>query len=151
MTNPLHFLQKGPVFATAVIAGTMAAKKTSDLIPLCHPLSLSSCTIDVTVHGKEDLQLKDASSGKAIKVEIDEVAPYVKILATVRARERTGVEMEAMTAASVAALTIVDMCKSVVSSTELDILSVRVLEKHKIPDEGEPTSLLSNKNSKSVW
>lgn len=133
------------MFSTAVLAGTMAAKKTSDLIPLCHPLRLASCTIDVSVHGVDDLKLNPNHP-----VEVDSVAPYVKIRATVSARERTGVEMEALTAASVAALTIIDMCKSVVSSTQLDILSVRVMEKHKIGNDpdAKPTS---QRNSLGIW
>jgi cyclic pyranopterin phosphate synthase len=81
---------KGDVFATARIAGIMAAKRTSDLIPLCHPLSLTHAS-----------------------VELEPVADGVRITATVETDGKTGVEMEALTAASVAALTLYDMCKAV--------------------------------------
>jgi cyclic pyranopterin monophosphate synthase len=82
--------KKGDVLGVARIAGIMAAKRTSDLIPLCHPLPISAVTLDL---------------------EVTEAA--VEIIATVRTTGQTGVEMEALTAASVAALTIYDMCKSV--------------------------------------
>ncbi|MEM6319775.1 MAG: cyclic pyranopterin monophosphate synthase MoaC [Bacteroidota bacterium] len=82
--------KKGPVFQTAIIAGVMGAKKTSELIPLCHPLSLDNCQI--TIH------LNDA---KEIVVEC-----------TASLSGKTGVEMEALTGATVAALTIYDMCKA---------------------------------------
>lgn len=82
--------KKGPVFHTAIIAGTMAAKKTSDLIPLCHPLALENCKITIGVN------------------ELSEVV----IQCTATITSKTGVEMEALTGASVAALTIYDMCKA---------------------------------------
>lgn len=82
--------KKGPVFQTAIIAGTMAAKKTWDLIPLCHPLALENCKINITVN--EDNE--------------------VVIQCTATITSKTGVEMEALTGASVAALTIYDMCKA---------------------------------------
>lgn len=85
-------LEKGDVFGVARIAGIMAAKKTGELIPLCHPLSLSHLSVDFS-H--------------------DEATSRVVIRATVRTVDRTGVEMEAMTAASVAALTLYDMCKAI--------------------------------------
>lgn len=81
--------RKGPVFATAIIAGVMAAKKTHELIPFCHPLALDSCKIDITLDGA------DAIVDCRCKVE-----------------HKTGVEMEALTGASVAALTIYDMLKA---------------------------------------
>lgn len=81
--------KKGSIIQTAIIAGTMAAKKTADLIPLCHPLALSKIQVDII---PRDSQLE--------------------ISATVRCEGKTGVEMEALTAASVAALTIYDMCKA---------------------------------------
>lgn len=81
---------KGPVFQTASLAGIMAAKKTADLIPLCHPLPLDQCQVDLTM----------------------EPSGIVTVLATVSTEARTGVEMEALTAVSVAALTLYDMCKS---------------------------------------
>ncbi len=83
-------LPKGDALATARIAGIMAAKRTPELIPLCHPLALSAVAVDLTV-------ADDA----------------VEISATVRTTDRTGVEMEALTAVSVAALTVVDMVKAV--------------------------------------
>jgi cyclic pyranopterin phosphate synthase len=82
--------KKGDVLGVARIAGIMAAKHTSDLIPLCHPLPISAVTLDLEVS-----------------------AAAVEIAATVRTTGQTGVEMEALTAASVAALTVYDMCKSV--------------------------------------
>ncbi|MBK8175785.1 MAG: cyclic pyranopterin monophosphate synthase MoaC [Rhodospirillales bacterium] len=83
--------KKGDVLAVARLAGIMAAKQTSQLIPLCHPLSLTSVTVDLVC---------------------DAVESAVDITATCRVRERTGVEMEAMTAAAITALTVYDMCKS---------------------------------------
>jgi cyclic pyranopterin phosphate synthase len=102
----LDSLPKGDALATAQLAGIMAAKRTSELIPLCHPLPLTK--IDVT------LAVRDAA---------------VEITATVETTAQTGVEMEALTAASVAALTIYDMCKAVDSS--MIIGGVRLLEKTK--------------------
>ena len=84
--------KKGDVLGVARLAGIMAAKRTADLIPLCHPLPISAVTVDLTA---------------------DEAAGAVEIAATVRTTGQTGVEMEALTAASVAALTVYDMCKSV--------------------------------------
>ena len=83
---------KGDVLAVAQLAGIMAAKKTSDLIPLCHPLALSSVQVTLT---------------------LDEKRHAVDIEATCKLKGKTGVEMEALTAASVAALTVYDMCKAV--------------------------------------
>jgi cyclic pyranopterin phosphate synthase len=80
---------KGPVFHTAIIAGTMAAKRTHDLIPFCHPLGIENC-----------------------KIAIDMTDDDAVIRTTVSVTHKTGVEMEALTAASVAALTIYDMCKA---------------------------------------
>jgi cyclic pyranopterin phosphate synthase len=89
--------KKGPVFDTAVIAGVMAAKRTHDLIPFCHPLPLEDC-----------------------KIEIKWGAPNeVVIECSVRATHKTGVEMEALTGASVAALTIYDMCKALTHGIEI--------------------------------
>src|SRR4051794_17279130 len=84
---------KGDALAVARVAGIMGAKQTPALIPLCHPLSISGVTVDLRV--------------------ADEPAPCVEIRATVRTSDRTGVEMEALTAVSVAALTVVDMVKAV--------------------------------------
>jgi cyclic pyranopterin monophosphate synthase len=83
---------KGDVLGVARIAGIMAAKRTAELIPLCHPLPISAVTVELSA---------------------DEAAGGVEIAATVRTTGQTGVEMEALTAASVAALTVYDMCKSV--------------------------------------
>lgn len=83
---------KGDVLGVARIAGIMAAKKTSDLIPMCHPLMISSCKVDF---------------------EIDEDNFVIKTIASVKITGKTGVEMEALTAASIATLTIYDMCKSI--------------------------------------
>ncbi len=85
-------MPKGDVFQVARIAGIQAAKKTADLIPLCHPLSVTNITIEFS-------PVEDSG--------------LIRITAEVRAMDRTGVEMEALTAASVAALTIYDMCKAV--------------------------------------
>lgn len=82
---------KGPVLDTARIAGVMAAKRTADLIPMCHPLALTHVALDLVV---------------------DEALPGVRITASVRCAGRTGVEMEALTAVSVAGLTVIDMAKS---------------------------------------
>ncbi len=81
--------KKGPIFQTAILAGIMATKKTSELIPLCHPLSINKASVDICVNEER-------------KVEID---------CLVKVSGKTGVEMEALTGASVAALTIYDMCK----------------------------------------
>ena len=83
---------KGDVLAVAQLAGIMAAKRTSDLIPLCHPLALSSVEL---------------------KLSLDKTRNAVDIEATCKLKGRTGVEMEALTAASIAALTVYDMCKAV--------------------------------------
>jgi cyclic pyranopterin monophosphate synthase len=91
--------QKGDVLGVARIAGIMAAKRTSDLIPLCHPLPISAVSLELTPEN-------DA----------------VEIAATVRTTGQTGVEMEALTAASVAALTVYDMCKSVDRGMRIEAL-----------------------------
>ncbi len=98
--------KKGPVFQTAILAGVMAAKKTSDLIPLCHPLPIDDVQIDI-----------EPSAGGSEAV----------IHCRVRTRARTGVEMEALTGASMAALTLYDMTKSL--SHGLVIREIRLLEK----------------------
>lgn len=96
--------KKGPVFATAIIAGVMAAKKTHELIPFCHPLGLENCTIKISVNGD--------------RATIDCIC---------RVTHKTGVEMEALTGASVAALTIYDMCKAL--SHDIVISDTRLLAK----------------------
>ncbi len=97
---------KGDVLATARIAGIMAAKRTSELIPLCHPLMLSKVTVDI----------RPLSADSTLEIE-----------ATVRTTGKTGVEMEALTAVSVAALTIYDMCKAV--DRAMRITEIRLAEK----------------------
>lgn len=99
-------IKKGDVLATARIAGIMAAKKTSDLIPLCHPLMLSKVSIDFTL---------DAANGQ------------IKLQSLCVLSGQTGVEMEALTAVSVAALTIYDMCKAV--DKAMQITDIRLIEK----------------------
>jgi len=98
--------KKGDVLEVARLAGIMAAKRTGELIPLCHPLALDSVTIEFSFDergaGSAELGAQMADKLAAIHIE-----------ATVRCTARTGVEMEALTAASIAALTIYDMCKSV--------------------------------------
>ena len=96
---------KGDVFATARIAGIQAAKKTSDLIPLCHPLMLTGVKVELSADGLD----------------------AVRIVARCKLSGQTGVEMEALTAASVAALTIYDMCKAV--DRGMTIETIRLLEK----------------------
>jgi len=97
--------KKGPVFQTAILAGIMASKKTSDLIPLCHPLNISKSGIDIHVNDNKE----------------------VVINCTVKLDGKTGVEMEALTGASVAALTIYDMCKAF--SYDILIKEVKLVKK----------------------
>jgi cyclic pyranopterin phosphate synthase len=97
-----HTAKKGDVFGVARIAGIMAAKRTAELIPLCHPLPITSVGIDLAADGEDG----------------------VLISATVKTTGRTGVEMEALTAASVAALTVYDMCKSVDRGMRVEALRV---------------------------
>lgn len=100
-------MKKGDVLTTAQLAGVMAAKKTAELIPLCHPLALTF--IDV-------------------RLQLDEALPGVRITAEARTSGKTGVEMEALTAVSVAALTVYDMAKAVEKT--MQIQNIRLLEKH---------------------
>ena len=99
-------IPKGDVIATARIAGIMAAKRTGELIPMCHPLNLTSVAVEITV--------EEEKSG-------------VRIEARVKTVGQTGVEMEALTAVSVAALTIYDMCKAV--DKEMSISGIVLVEK----------------------
>ena len=101
--NEIH-TKKGPVFQTAIIAGVMGAKKTSELIPFCHPLSLEDCQIRIDVQGDR-----------------------IVIESEVTITGKTGVEMEALTAVTVAALTVYDMCKAL--SHEITIEEIRLKEK----------------------
>jgi cyclic pyranopterin phosphate synthase len=98
-------LPKGDALAVARVAGIMAAKKTGDLIPLCHPLGVDSVVVDLSPSGPDTL----------------------RIVATVSVMGRTGVEMEALTAVSVAALTVYDMCKAV--DKEMTIGAIQLDEK----------------------
>ena len=98
--------KKGDVLGAARIAGIMAAKKTSELIPLCHPLLLTKVAVDI---------------------EADEALPGLRVTALARVSGKTGVEMEALTAASVACLTIYDMAKAV--DREMVISGIRLVEK----------------------
>lgn len=97
--------KKGSVFQTAILAGVMAAKKTSELIPLCHPLMINKCDVSIQVNDKQE----------------------VEILCTVSVNAKTGVEMEALTGASIAALTIYDMCKGF--SQDIQIKQTMLIEK----------------------
>jgi cyclic pyranopterin phosphate synthase len=100
-------LKKGDVLTIAQIAGIMAAKRTSELIPLCHPLPLTKIDVDLT---------------------LDDAVPGVVITATAKTTGKTGVEMEALTAVSVAALTVYDMAKA--AEKTMRIQNIRLVEKH---------------------
>jgi len=96
--------RKGPVFHTAIVAGVMAAKRTHELIPFCHPLGIERCDVVIDMHDDEAV-----------------------VRCTVSLHHKTGVEMEALTGASIAALTIYDMCKAL--SHEIVIAETRLVEK----------------------
>jgi cyclic pyranopterin phosphate synthase len=98
--------KKGDVIATARIAGIMAAKRTHELIPLCHPLLLTKVSVDIVP---------------------DEALPGLRVTALARVTGRTGVEMEALTAASIACLTVYDMAKAV--DREMTVTGIRLVEK----------------------
>jgi len=104
-----HRTRKGPVFDTAILAGVMAAKRTAELIPFCHPIGLEGCKVAI--------DLERGRGGVAFAV----------IHCSVEVHHRTGVEMEALTGAAVAALTIYDMCKAL--SHDIRIEQVRLLSK----------------------
>ena len=97
--------KKGPVFQTAIIAGIMAAKKTGDLIPLCHPLGLDNCTITIGINDDQEVVIDCTASITA----------------------KTGVEMEALVGASLAALTVYDMCKAM--SHDIVIKETKLMSK----------------------
>jgi cyclic pyranopterin phosphate synthase len=97
--------KKGPILDTAIIAGTMAAKRTHELIPFCHPLAIERCAIDAEWTSDRDLVIR----------------------CEVAISHKTGVEMEALTGASVAALTVYDMCKAL--SHEIVIAEVKLVDK----------------------
>lgn len=98
-------MPKGPVFQTAIIAGVMAAKKTGELIPLCHPIGMDNCKIEIHINEKEEVVIDCTASIYA----------------------KTGVEMEALMGASIAALTIYDMCKAL--SHDIRIKETMLMEK----------------------
>jgi cyclic pyranopterin monophosphate synthase len=100
-------LKKGDVLTVAQIAGILGAKRTSDLIPLCHPLPLTKIDVDLS---------------------LDETIPGVVITATAKTTGKTGVEMEALTAVAVAALTVYDMAKA--AEKTMKIQNIRLVEKH---------------------
>ena len=104
-----HRTEKGPVFDTAIIAGTMAAKRTAELIPFCHTLALERCEIHI--------DFKAAGAGRGLAI----------VRCRVEVHHKTGVEMEALTGAAVAALTIYDMCKAL--SHDIRIERVRLIHK----------------------
>jgi len=97
--------KKGPVFQTAIVAGIQAVKKTSELIPMCHPLLINGVDIDIEITDNE----------------------HIEIFCTVSIEGKTGVEMEALTGANIAALTVYDMCKSI--SQKMIIKEVKLVEK----------------------
>lgn len=97
--------KKGPVFQTAIIAGVMAAKKTGELIPLCHPVGMENCQIQIQVNDAREVVIDCTASVTA----------------------KTGIEMEALTGASIAALTIYDMCKAF--SQDILIKEIQLMEK----------------------
>ena len=100
-----HRTKKGPVFDTAIVAGVMAAKRTHEIVPFCHPLALERCTVDIS----------DTPAG-------------VRIVCSVAVHHKTGVEMEALMGATAAAHTIYDMCKAL--SHDIVIAETRLVEKH---------------------
>ena len=110
-------IKKGDVFTVAKLAGIQGAKKTSDLIPLCHPLALSHISVDIMV----DEKYNSSAAGVAGN------AAAVIITATAKTTGKTGVEMEALTAAAIAALTLYDMVKSIDRSAV--ITDIKLLEK----------------------
>ncbi len=100
-----HRTKKGPVFDVAIVAGVMAAKKTYEIVPFCHPLPIERCTIDIA----------------------DRAGGIIHIVCSVAVHHKTGVEMEALVGATAAALTIYDMCKAL--SHDIEIGPVRLLSK----------------------
>lgn len=99
-------IEKGDVLAVAQVAGIMAAKRTSDLIPMCHPISIASVSM---------------------RFEVDREEAAITAIVTAKTLDRTGIEMEALTAAAIAALTIYDMCKAVDRS--MRVSSIELMEK----------------------
>lgn len=101
-----HRTKKGPVFDTAILAGVMAAKRTHELIPFCHPLPVDNCAVEI----------EERRGGAELIIRCQ-----------VSVHHRTGVEMEALTGVTVAALTVYDMCKAL--SHDIEITSIRLLQK----------------------
>jgi cyclic pyranopterin phosphate synthase len=97
---------KGPVFHTAIVAGVMAAKRTHELIPFCHPLGIENCRVEIDMNERDEAVIR----------------------CTVSVHHKTGVEMEALTGASISALTVYDMCKAL--SHEIVVAELRLVEKH---------------------
>ena len=104
-TNDELITKKGPVFQTAIIAGIQGVKKTSELIPMCHPLLINGVDIDIKIINSE----------------------HIEVLCEVTIEGKTGVEMEALTGANITCLTIYDMCKSI--SQEMVIKEIKLLKK----------------------
>jgi len=111
-----HRTRKGPVFDTAILAGVMAAKRTAELIPFCHPLALEQCQIEIELQRSQRTVTRTRPA-----------AGLIVVRCRVEVHHKTGVEMEALTGATVAALTIYDMCKAL--SHEIRIEHVRLLSK----------------------
>lgn len=110
---------KGSIFQTAILAGIMAAKKTGDLIPLCHPIGMDHCTVTIQVNDKKQICIQ-------CKTEVE---------------AKTGIEMEALVGASLAALTIYDMCKAL--SHDIRIVETRLIQK----TGGKKDYFYSNQNT----
>lgn len=104
LKNGEIYTKKGPVFHAAIIAGTMGAKKTAELIPFCHPVGMDDCKIEISIQGSQAI-----------------------ITCTVKVEAKTGIEMEAIIGASIAAITIYDMCKAM--SHNIEIMSTKLVEK----------------------
>jgi molybdenum cofactor biosynthesis enzyme len=122
------FSAKGAVFSTATIAGTLGVKQTPLLIPFCHPLAVDYCNISLSLDPTtptSDGALKAPSSSSTCRD--DKGKAHIHILCEVRCEGKTGVEMEALTGASVAALCVIDMCKS--ATKDIAIEDVRLLRK----------------------
>lgn len=110
--------KKGPVFATATVAGVMAAKRTADLIPFCHPLPIEDCQVSIRLADEEDVDARTRPHCASATIIVD---------CRVSLTHKTGVEMEALTGASSAALCVYDMCKAL--SHDICIRDVRLMEK----------------------
>ncbi|QSO49892.1 cyclic pyranopterin monophosphate synthase MoaC [Alicyclobacillus mengziensis] len=115
-------MKKGDVLAVSELAGIMAAKRTADLIPLCHPLPLTKVSVHSSWVDGDDMHahLLDAADDH-------HESAYLRLRATVKTTSRTGVEMEALTACSIAALTVYDMCKAI--DKDMTIEQVRLVHK----------------------